>query len=338
MALKTLRSAENKVRQVTGAETAKRIHDKDILNQCKKVRDEGNASFRAIYDSVWQYEAKDTGGVANYQSAVQQLEFPGADAVQNVTSSVDLLQHAALCRPVYIALMGELATQCAEASFTPAAGLKKLGRIVEKAMLEPKWLGVPARVFDVVRGMVVCPNLSTVARVIDLFRARADITLVRGKERFVSQPSDGGWRDYLLCFHFNDPRLNFHVCEVQIVLDKLLVLRRNLPGHRVYHAVRNASELLDMPAAVQGAPPQLVQLYRAAKGNLFGMGSLPNGWDQRSLQGWKGLEGGMTEHGYPVITQISMYAWDLRGRLSNSIGHLHHLRKLWASNNALQGM
>ena len=338
VALKSLRTAESRIREVVGEETTRRVHDKAILKQCEKVREEGNASFKAIYKSVWKYEANDETGLAQYKNAVERLSFPGAKCLQNVVCSVELLHQAAMCRPTYIKLMMELAAQCAEASFTPAAGLKKLGRIVEKAMLEPKWLGMPKRVFDVVRGMVVCPNLSIVARVIKLLSARTDITLVRGKERFVSEPSEGGWRDYLLCFYFNDPRLNFHVCEVQIVLDKLLVLRRNLPGHRVYHAVRNASELLDMPASVQGAPPQLVQFYRVAKGNLFRMGSLPNGWDQRSLHGWKGVEGEMTEHGYAVITEIKMFEWNLRGRLSNSVRHFRHLRLLHANHNALHGV
>ena len=336
-ALDTLRSAEQKIRQVIGKEARARIHDKAILKECKKVRDEGNASFKAIYDSVWRYEAKDETGLTEYKEAVQQLNFPGAAIIQCVGSSAELLHQAAKCRPTYIALMTEMAAQCAEASFTAAAGLKKLGRIVEKAMLEPKWLGIPSRVFDVVRGMVVCPNLSTVARVIGLFSARTDITLVRGKERFVSEPSEGGWRDYLLCFHFNDPRLNFHVCEVQIVLDKLLVLRRNLPGHRVYHAVRNASELLDMPP-LQGAASQLVQFYRAAKGNLFGMGSLPDGWNAKtSVQEWKGVEAEITEHGYPVIKQINMNRMRLHGRLSRVVGQLHHLRVLNVDDTGLQG-
>ena len=126
------------------------------------------------------------------------------------TAGVELLMQAATVHPAYVQLLNSLAKECPKARFHPADQLKHLGRIVEKAMLDPGLLGMPLRVFDVVRGMVVCSDLHTVANVLTLFAKRKDITLVRGKERFINDPSDGGWRDYLLCFYFNDESLSHH--------------------------------------------------------------------------------------------------------------------------------
>ena len=155
---------------------------------------------------------------------------------------------------------------------------------------------------------------TAVAAVLSEFAACPDITLVRGKERFVAHPSPGGWRDYLLCFYVNsDPTkhigevqvgevsrqqillfgckiLNSHLeearsvffgfvcislctignewnrptsvnyltlamvilriyhccCWRQIVHQNLVLAREGLPGHAMYHTVRNAVELQDM--------------------------------------------------------------------------------------------
>ena len=103
------------------------------------------------------------------------------------------------------------------------------------------------RVFDVVRAMVVCNNLRAAAVVVRRLGAHPDVCLVRAKERFFEAPSDGGWRDCMMCFylrgsscnnsnssnsnsngsstgpHNNDSR---HICEVQVVHRSLLTARK----------------------------------------------------------------------------------------------------------------
>ena len=103
--------------------------------------------------------------------------------------------------------------------------LKNVARIVEKAVMNPQDPGKADRVFDVVRGMFVCPNMSTIATLVGNITACERITLVRAKERFFAIPSAGGWRDIMVCFTVNgDP--NKHICEVQVVHGELLMARK----------------------------------------------------------------------------------------------------------------
>jgi hypothetical protein len=122
--------------------------------------------------------------------------------------------------------------------------LKSLVRIIEKAALNGNDPGDHRGVFDVVRGMVVCPSLSSVAEVLRNVAACDAIELVRMKERFFAEPSPGGWRDFMACFVMkaDDTR---HVCELQIAHVQLLTARKGLPGHSVYNQARNAGELLE---------------------------------------------------------------------------------------------
>ena len=123
--------------------------------------------------------------------------------------------------------------------------LKNITRIVEKAVLNPISPGNANRVFDVVRGMVVCPSLETIAEVVTEFIQDTRIQLVRMKERFFQEISPGGWRDCMLCFVISGEE-PVHVCEVQIVHHDLLMARKGLPGHAVYNHARNAGELLEV--------------------------------------------------------------------------------------------
>ena len=123
--------------------------------------------------------------------------------------------------------------------------LKNVVRIVEKTVLNVDNPGNCNRVFDVVRGMVECRTMTAVAQVLSNLDASQDIELVRMKDRFLTEPSPGGWRDCMVCFVVNDDP-NKHVCEVQLVHHDLLTARKGLPGHSIYNRARNASELLEV--------------------------------------------------------------------------------------------
>jgi hypothetical protein len=118
-------------------------------------------------------------------------------------------------------------------------------RILEKATLNAKDPGSVRGIFDVVRGMATCPSLGAVADVLNKLAACKDIEPVRCKERFFTAPSQGGWRDCMVCFVIKDD-VNRHVCELQITHRDMLMARKGLPGHAVYNRVRNASELLEV--------------------------------------------------------------------------------------------
>ena len=68
------------------------------------------------------------------------------------------------------------------------------------------------------------------------------IRLLRVKERFLSAPSAGGWRDCMINLTLacpGAPELSHtHVCEVQLVHDMMKSARSGLPGHMIYDRVR----------------------------------------------------------------------------------------------------
>ena len=89
----------------------KRCNEEDVVTNCKKVVDAANADFRPIYESVWTRifanegggaEGRaDKGGVAEYKTAVDLLEFPAAGSTQTAIDAVELLLHAAKAQPGY---------------------------------------------------------------------------------------------------------------------------------------------------------------------------------------------------------------------------------------------
>ena len=134
--------------------------------------------------------------------------------------------------------------------------LKNIVRIVEKSVMNGGDPGNCNRVFDVVRGMVECPNMEVITRILSNLHRSETIELVRMKDRFCVKASPGGWRDCMVCFVVKDDP-NKHICEVQLVHHDLLTARKGLPGHSVYNRARNASELLECLWACQsffGAP------------------------------------------------------------------------------------
>jgi hypothetical protein len=56
-----------------------------------------------------------------------------------------------------------------------------------------------------------------------------------------------------------------HICEIQVVHHELLVARKGLPGHSIYNAVRNCTELLEY-AGVGAADGRSMRVARLAAG------------------------------------------------------------------------
>ena len=237
--------------------------------------------------------------------------------MQTVSSPIDLLKHAACVKPRFAQFVTRIATGIPGIAVDLPDHLKALSRIIEKATLDPRASptvrsaeavdiadqGVVAgsvfaprsvsRVFDVVRGMIICKNLRSAAVLVRRFRAAqaADehrdnspnaIHLVRVKERFFEAPSSGGWRDCMLCFYFQSDE-HRHICEVQVVHRSLLTARKGkrvkppaycsslqqlpgnvrltlckphalgLPGHAVYCRSRNAGEMVEFLLACKSS-------------------------------------------------------------------------------------
>ena len=101
---------------------------------------------------------------------------------------------------------------------------------------------------DIVRSMFVASSMKQVTRVALAFFEDPEIVIVRIKDRFVSQPSPGGRRDLMVNFYLKGDK-HKHICEVQICVAKMLLARKGLQGHEIYHRtcnqLRDAEETLE---------------------------------------------------------------------------------------------
>ena len=220
-----------------------RCNERDIMPRLKKVVSEGLEDFVNVYTAVWGLISKDREGMASYEAAVSSIVFPEGEHVQHANDVVELIQHGSEVFVRFKKLVQSIASRVAHVNVKIPKRMKRVARIAEKALFSQQ-PGNVSRIFDVVRGMMLCEDMGAVALLVKHFSMCSDITIVRVKNRF-SNPTVGGWRDFLLCFYLNDDE-NQHVCEVQIVHQHLFVARKGLPGHDVYATVRNALELQSM--------------------------------------------------------------------------------------------
>lgn len=112
---------------------------------------------------------------------------------------------------------------------------------------EKVWLGTgPEGLLDVARGGVECPSMNSVLKALQYLldaSQRGELQLLRMKMRF-DTPSDGGWRDALVNFVLTDDPSQ-HVCELQIMHEKMMTIRADMGAHRDYAQFRGAAELLE---------------------------------------------------------------------------------------------
>ena len=87
--------------------------------------------------------------------------------------------------------------------------------------------------------------MNDMATLLNQIRDSPDIKVVRFKDR-IKHPS-GGWRDAMINFCVMKSDYPRHICEVQIVHQKMALCRRKdgLGGHDEYAKERNAREILE---------------------------------------------------------------------------------------------
>ena len=231
----------------------------------------GRNDFKKIYSSVWDTVCNDESGIDSYKVAVASAiaaAQPHSDKRQSAQSIAELVQQAGQCKSQFEGTVKDIVSRCRAEIATGDEGvgdfpqarvpatLKKVSRIVEKLLLHPTGpITDVGRIFDVVRGMIRCQTMNQIAIVLDKLTAHPNITIVRVKDRFIANPSPGGWRDCQVCFFLNGSDNNSnnnqhqhqhrHICELQIVHEDVYNRRAQLPGHVVYGRVRNADEMLE---------------------------------------------------------------------------------------------
>ena len=130
--------------------------------------------------------------------------------------------------------------------------LKNISRVFEKIMFDPDNQGSCEKIADIVRAMLSASSMKMVAEIVMAFLESDEVVIVRVKDRFVEKASPGGWRDLMINFYMANDQQRF-VCEVQVVLEKMLVARKGLGGHDGYDQSRNAREVLERLGALDPA-------------------------------------------------------------------------------------
>merc|ERR1711988_724443 len=100
--------------------------------------------------------------------------------------------------------------------------------------------------------MVVCKDFAEHVQVLNAMAEAASedygdqdtrIDIVRVKPRY-TEPTSSGWADIMVNFVFcNDAHK--HICELQVVHEKMLLLRQGGGGHTDYNKSRAAMEFLE---------------------------------------------------------------------------------------------
>ena len=169
---------------------------------------------------------------------------------QPTSSLVELYVQAALTKRKFDNLALEIkerfeAQTSKTLSINVCPTLKKSSRMVEKAQLKAEKPGDMSGVKDIVRAMVTGKSMKDVNAVIEILiklHEEEALEIVRFKDRFVKDPSGGGWRDIMINICVDDAK---HICEVQVVHHLMLNARKEMAGHAVYNVVRNGLELLN---------------------------------------------------------------------------------------------
>jgi hypothetical protein len=96
---------------------------------------------------------------------------------------------------------------------------------------------------DIVRGAICANSIAALATVYEHMQASDRIRIVRVKNR-LKEANDSGWADCLINFVFTDDPTD-HVCELQLVHSKMMLVRKNMGAHSSYSFFRTANELLE---------------------------------------------------------------------------------------------
>ena len=264
----------------------------------------GNRDFERVYCAVWAVlQSGEEHLFQRFKEAVttllERIKKPGTKPGQREEAKepTTLLVDAVRAKPSFEVIVEELATSVSGAKLEmvrvgakdrhgkETSGLKKLQRVVEKALLKPvgdATVGETDSVLDVVRAMIVVKDFGVLAAIVDGLKTLSDAELVdvlRLKNRF-KEPSPGGWRDLMVnLVILSDERR--HVCEIQIVHEMMLTARKGLPGHAVYNKVRTAQELVERLGKERELRLETVRKVRAAGGgasDLQVIAAFEDGW------------------------------------------------------------
>ena len=280
-ALAALDAALKELFEVMSAKIEERADKADLkalLTECEAAIAAGNHDFERVYRAVWAVlQSGEEHLWPRFKVAVGALleciKRPDDKPSQRKEAKqpTTLLADAAHTKPSFEVVIEGLATLGdgtrlemqrvgdVDKDGHETSGLKKLQRVVEKALLKPAsdaTVGETDSVLDVVRAMIVVKDFGVIAAIVEGLKALSDAELVevlRLKNRFES-PSAGGWRDLMInVVIVGDERQ--HVCEIQIVHEMMLTARKGLPGVRAAASTPACALPSPQPLPRARAPP-----------------------------------------------------------------------------------
>lgn len=232
------------------------VQEPGLFKRAFEALQAGNSTFLKVYAAVWNLiKVAEPASLVSYKKRVADAvaNLPkGKKQPQKAKTVVKLFQDGAKVRPrfavvveegLYQKLQAKRSKAIAGARFTVCKTLKDAIRLCEKIA----FCGDATSVSDMVRAMIVVQSMAGVDAVLEmLLELEADgvIVIVRLKDRFCTSPSDGGWRDLMVNFFIVDDKTK-HICELQVVHEKMLTAREGLSGHAIYDRVRTAVALLN---------------------------------------------------------------------------------------------
>jgi hypothetical protein len=212
---------------------------------------------------------------------------------QPVKDLAPLLEHAlAVKKQRFDPFFEDMVRQHPGIAFFPAA-LKGIWRCIEKTQLRADPTNSFEYICDIVRGAVSSKSVASLVRVYADLLACPRVAIQRVKNR-LQTPTDGGWADCLINFVFtDDPR--GHICEIQLVHDKLMLVRKNMGAYESYAFYRSAVELLEATDTTRWKEEcALVKLYAACHGPRW---NLRGNWRSAvSVNRWYGIQVGHGRH------------------------------------------
>jgi hypothetical protein len=252
-----LRDRTDKMTQLYGEEIQKRLKEPGLTKLVAKLCQEGNDSFRKVYDTVWDEtiansEQMEVEKYVQLMDKMKEVVHKTNIYKQPTSSLVELYVQAAVTKRKFDNLALEIkkdfeALTSKTLSINVCPTLKKSSRMVEKAQLKASEKpGDMSGVKDIVRAMITGKSMEDVNVVIQILitlHDRGALEIVRYKDRFVKAPSGGGWRDTMINVCVDDVK---HICEIQVVHHLMLNARKEMAGHAVYNVVRNGLELLNI--------------------------------------------------------------------------------------------
>jgi hypothetical protein len=178
-------------------------------------------------------------------------------ARQSSSEIITVFEGGQRVRERYLKFMDTLASKSG-GKFLQAE-MKSLWRAIEKVSLKVEAdKGDCSKVCDIVRGALSFDSMSKMYNALRLIQGcnvnnslpdvagvNQAIKLVRCKDRF-SEPTSGGWADIMINFSFvggEDGKM--HVCEIQMVHEQLVLVRKQWGAHKSYSLFRAALELLE---------------------------------------------------------------------------------------------